>query len=135
MKKTLLTVLAFGVLIAALGVVAEPPVEDMTTAQLERLIFAPAVDCEPTIPAPGADALRFASECGEADCFDVYDCISQCPSGNNPACVDGVCQYDFSPPSPPPGGHCDEADCSFNSDCYSVCNTSSPQCVNGLCIP
>ena len=135
MKKSLLSVLAFGVLIAAFGMAAEPPVEELTSAQLERLIFAPAVNCEPTVPDPGADSLRFVSACGESDCFDVNDCIAECPSGNNPACVDGVCEYDYSPPSPPSGGRCDDADCLYNSDCLSYCNTSNPQCVNNFCLP
>ena len=136
MKKTLLSVLALGILIAAFGAVAEPPTEELTTAQLERLIFAPTEDCELEVPIPGTDSLRFVSGCGESDCIDVNDCIAECPSGNNPACVDGVCEYDYSPPSPPSGGRCWEADCLYNSECLEHCEgTLSPQCVNNLCIP
>jgi hypothetical protein len=133
MRKFVCCAFALVLMAGATTLVAEP--QEMTLEQLAQQIFAPAAGCEAALPAVGGEALRLVSECGESDCFDVSDCIWQCPNGNNPACVDGVCQYDYSPPPPPSGGRCDEADCVFNSDCLGACTTSNPTCVNSLCVP
>lgn len=81
-----------------------------------------------------APSQTWADFCPGSHCFSASQCSSICPSASSVACVDGSCEYTFSPGGPGGGGQ----ECPVQGRCLDDehCDFGFVQgsCVSGFCV-
>ena len=91
------------------------------------LLLAGSAPLVALVPAPTPQIF-----CPQAFCSQSIDCRNICPQASSVACVNSVCQYDYSGGGGGGGPICPQAFCSNDLQCRQICPDGPNSYCSGL---